>query len=67
MANEYFLRIILHGSIKLKEAVSTEYYPAPLMTKSERIFLALMVRLQKEKMSNIFEVFLNKAQKLIFR
>ncbi|KAJ8970308.1 hypothetical protein NQ314_001298 [Rhamnusium bicolor] len=44
-----------------------KYYPAPLMTKTQRILLTLMVRLERENVEDLLDRFLSKAETFLFK
>ncbi|XP_018577558.1 uncharacterized protein LOC108915892 isoform X2 [Anoplophora glabripennis] len=44
-----------------------KYYPAPLMTRTQRILLGLMVRLEQENMEKVMDTFVSKTEAFLFK
>lgn len=68
--NMYFFnfRIVLKKvSFDIHDKPDDKYYPAPLMTKTQRILLGLMVRLEQENVEKVMDTFLSKAEAFLFK
>ncbi|KAG5889125.1 hypothetical protein JTB14_034182 [Gonioctena quinquepunctata] len=50
-----------------RDKPDAKYYPAPLMTRTQRIYLCLMLRLEREKVDNLVDTFLMRTKHYIFR
>ncbi|XP_057666713.1 uncharacterized protein LOC130900230 [Diorhabda carinulata] len=67
-SNEIIDIVIYQISRDIHDLPDNKYYPAPLMTRTQRIFLSLLVRLEKEKgFENIVETFFSRIQEHILR
>ncbi|XP_056644713.1 uncharacterized protein LOC130450372 [Diorhabda sublineata] len=67
-SNEIIDIVIYQISRDIHDLPDSKYYPAPLMTRTQRIFLSLLVRLEKEKgFENIVETFFSRIQEHILR
>lgn len=62
-----FRMVLQKVSFDICDKPDDKYYPAPLMTKTQRILLALMVRLERENVENVMDTFLSKAEAFLFK
>ncbi|KAJ8971323.1 hypothetical protein NQ317_012290 [Molorchus minor] len=58
--------ILYKVSEDITEKADGKYYPAPLMTNTQRILLSLMVRLENENIEKLMDTFLTKAEIFLF-
>ncbi|CAH1100252.1 unnamed protein product [Psylliodes chrysocephalus] len=66
--NEIIDIILYQISRDIIDKPDRKYDPAPLMTRTQRIFLGLLVRLEKEKgFENILETFFFRTQEYMFK
>ncbi|XP_074036627.1 uncharacterized protein isoform X1 [Leptinotarsa decemlineata] len=68
MKIEIIVDIIIHEVSKdFCEKPDTKHFPAPLMTKTQRMFLALMLKLEQENVENLTNRFLFKTKFHVFK
>nr|CAH7729941.1 unnamed protein product [Callosobruchus chinensis] len=66
-ALETVVNVILFGVANDAEKPESKYHPLLLITKTQWLFLKLMFRLKEEKMSGILQLYLQKAENLLYR
>nr|CAH7729939.1 unnamed protein product [Callosobruchus chinensis] len=65
-ALETVVNVILFGVANDAEKPESKYHPLLLITKTQWLFLKLMFRLKEEKMSGILQLYLQKAENLLY-
>nr|CAH7750820.1 unnamed protein product [Callosobruchus chinensis] len=64
---ETVVNIILYGLTNDKDKTLNTYHPLLLLTKLQWLFLKLIIQLEEANMRNIFELYLQTAEPLLYR